>query len=272
MSYVSDDNLSPLAALESQVKLGRQLRQAREEQKIDLQSVCDSLKIRRFFLECIENGRFDQLPGTVYTVGFIKSYAQYLGLDVTQELEYITSLSCQTPEKVQDRSYLLRQNTRSVSAGVIMTSIALLVVFIAVFAYIKTTYFALPTSSFVETLPTPHKKEQDGDGIVKKMSPSEAKNVLKLSASRQTWIKITDEGGKLVVARLLRPGESYELETKQGYHLTTADGGALFLSINGGVFSIPKLEEDGLLEDMPIDPASLQDMAKFATHSIFEKE
>ncbi len=47
----------------------------------DLVRVSDDLKIRRVYLQAIEDGRFDDLPGATYAVGFIRSYAEYLGLD-----------------------------------------------------------------------------------------------------------------------------------------------------------------------------------------------
>jgi cytoskeleton protein RodZ len=56
---------------------------ARARQEID-QSVADvaaSLRIRRVYLEAIEEGRYAELPGATYAVGFVRSYADYLGLD-----------------------------------------------------------------------------------------------------------------------------------------------------------------------------------------------
>ncbi len=47
----------------------------------DLRIVADTLHIRYIYLEAIEGGRFDELPGAAYAIGFIRSYADYLGLD-----------------------------------------------------------------------------------------------------------------------------------------------------------------------------------------------
>ena len=47
----------------------------------DLDVIAQVLRIRRRHLQAIEDGNFDQLPGTTYAVGFIRTYADYLGLD-----------------------------------------------------------------------------------------------------------------------------------------------------------------------------------------------
>ena len=58
-----------------------ELRRARQDLGRDLVRIAADLKIRRVYLQAIEDGRFDDLPGATYAVGFIRSYAEYLGLD-----------------------------------------------------------------------------------------------------------------------------------------------------------------------------------------------
>ena len=47
----------------------------------DLRFVAETLHIRFIYLEAIEAARYDDLPGKAYAIGFIRSYADYLGLD-----------------------------------------------------------------------------------------------------------------------------------------------------------------------------------------------
>lgn len=63
------------------VELGAQLRKAREDRGISLVEAEQATRIRRVFLQAIEEGRFGDLPGQVYGRGFIRNYARYLGLD-----------------------------------------------------------------------------------------------------------------------------------------------------------------------------------------------
>jgi cytoskeletal protein RodZ len=57
------------------------LRDRRIECRLDIDHVAQVLMIRPSVLADIEDGRFDQLPGPAYAVGFVRSYATYLGLD-----------------------------------------------------------------------------------------------------------------------------------------------------------------------------------------------
>jgi len=64
-----------------QETIGRVLRRTREENGLDLQQVSQVLRIRYFYLDAIEKGNFDRLPGPAYATGFIRTYANFLGLD-----------------------------------------------------------------------------------------------------------------------------------------------------------------------------------------------
>lgn len=61
--------------------VGAVLRTAREATGRNLQSVSQQLRIRAVYLRAIEEGDFGALPGTTYAVGFVRSYADFLGLD-----------------------------------------------------------------------------------------------------------------------------------------------------------------------------------------------
>ncbi len=62
-------------------KLGEVLRAARESKSIDLTRVERETKIRTRYLSALENGDYGELPGAVYTKGFLRNYGQFLGLD-----------------------------------------------------------------------------------------------------------------------------------------------------------------------------------------------
>jgi cytoskeleton protein RodZ len=47
----------------------------------DLQRIADVLHIRYNFLVAIEDGRYEDLPGQAYAIGFVRAYADHLGLD-----------------------------------------------------------------------------------------------------------------------------------------------------------------------------------------------
>jgi cytoskeleton protein RodZ len=61
--------------------VGTILRQARNRRKVELSEVEASTRIRLRYLRAIEDEEWDVLPGGVYTRGFIRTYAGFLGLD-----------------------------------------------------------------------------------------------------------------------------------------------------------------------------------------------
>ena len=79
------DTLDPASQLGAQAGSGPSvsdtLRETRESLGYDLREVATMLRIRYPYLQAIESGRFDELPGAAYAAGFLRSYAECLGLD-----------------------------------------------------------------------------------------------------------------------------------------------------------------------------------------------
>lgn len=61
-------------------RIGDELREAREALGLSVPDMAARLRIRRAYLEALEEGRLADLPGTAYAVGFVRSYAAALGL------------------------------------------------------------------------------------------------------------------------------------------------------------------------------------------------
>lgn len=66
--------------------VGRLLRDQREARALSIEEVAKRLRIRRPYLEAIEQGRFDQLPGAAYIPAFLRAYATHLELDAEKVL------------------------------------------------------------------------------------------------------------------------------------------------------------------------------------------
>lgn len=61
--------------------VGYTLRQERERQNLSIEDIEQGTSIRALYIEAIEAGEYDKLPGAVYTKGFIKNYAKFLDMD-----------------------------------------------------------------------------------------------------------------------------------------------------------------------------------------------
>jgi len=63
------------------MEVGQLLRQTREAQELSLADVEEQTRIRQSFLIALESGNWEDLPNEVVARGFLKNYAQFLGLD-----------------------------------------------------------------------------------------------------------------------------------------------------------------------------------------------
>lgn len=76
--------------------VGELLRAEREKQNLTVKDIEKATSIRAIYIQAIEDGKYDVLPGEVYLKGFIRNYASFLGLNPQQALDvYRESLAPQ---------------------------------------------------------------------------------------------------------------------------------------------------------------------------------
>jgi Helix-turn-helix domain/RodZ C-terminal domain len=79
-------------------EIGSSLREARMRQKFELGDVERATRIRARYLMALEEERFDILPGTAYAKGFLRTYADHLGLDAQRFVDEYNSRFAQEEE------------------------------------------------------------------------------------------------------------------------------------------------------------------------------
>ena len=67
--------------------IGDKLREARHNRKASLEDAARTTKIKLEILEKLESDEFNKLAAPMYTKGFLKLYAEYLGLDSTEVVD-----------------------------------------------------------------------------------------------------------------------------------------------------------------------------------------
>jgi cytoskeletal protein RodZ len=72
-------------------QIGSSLREARLRQGLDFPELEQATKIRAKYLQALEDEQFDLLPAQTYVKGFLRSYAEYLGLDGQLYVDEFTS-------------------------------------------------------------------------------------------------------------------------------------------------------------------------------------
>ena len=89
-------------------EIGTSLREARLRQGIELSEAEEGTKIRNKYLRALEDERFEVLPAHTYVKGFLRSYADFLGLDGQLYVDeynsrYVTGEDEQAPAPVRRR-------------------------------------------------------------------------------------------------------------------------------------------------------------------------
>lgn len=74
------------------VEIGALLEKTRKERELSLDQVEQATKIRKRYLKGLEQGDYGTLPDAVYARGFLKTYANYLGLDGEELAEQLKIL------------------------------------------------------------------------------------------------------------------------------------------------------------------------------------
>jgi len=154
--------------------IGRLLEHKRKEQGLSLEEVEQATKIRKRYLTGLEREDYAMLPDAVYARGFLKTYANYLGLDgdafVRQlkstrkprrerGIDYNTRPESDFGQPVMSPSGLSGTRKRKISTSAIVT---LLVALLVLAAVIGTLYFVGRgvQASREDTPATPPRQEQ----------------------------------------------------------------------------------------------------------------
>ncbi|MDC3416332.1 helix-turn-helix domain-containing protein [Aquibacillus salsiterrae] len=98
------------------MEIGTRLKEAREQKKLSLEDVQKITKIQTRYLQAIEKGNFDIMPGNFYVRAFIKEYATAVDLDPDQLMdEYKEELPVSTEDKTIQFSRVQRSRKESTS-------------------------------------------------------------------------------------------------------------------------------------------------------------
>lgn len=135
------------------------LRTAREDKGVSLAQAEAATMIRRSYLQALEDDEHSLLPGAVYTKGFLRNYAVYLGLDPSHVLSvYHREHPDRSQNVVAPATIRPRGTGQLITGGTVAT--LLLVVVVAVFStyvfrQVQSFRQAQPSSAVAALVPTP---------------------------------------------------------------------------------------------------------------------
>ncbi|MCL1791007.1 MAG: DUF4115 domain-containing protein [Peptococcaceae bacterium] len=105
---------------------GGYLRNARQTQGLTLADVEDVTKIRRTYLQAIEEEAYNELPGDAYVRGFLRNYARTLGLDPDEVVRMYSASVAPSPALALTKIQL--QEAKTFSAPLIIMVVIVLAI------------------------------------------------------------------------------------------------------------------------------------------------
>ncbi len=235
--------------------IGNFLRERREARGISLIEVEKDLKIRKKYLQALEEGNIDVIPGKTYIIGYLRNYSKYLGIDeenINQIIQTYNNLEKQKVDlgetkkknihlKRKDKSVFGRKRFSFPIKYVYLTSFVL-IIFIGLFLLNRSLReaqdFPVPSPEIgnetgiiieekaddISTL-TEELIESEAEAIIAEYSTqdsvlAEKLPILKLIANDRTWLKIISED-KIIFEGILFKGEEYFWETDQSLEIIT---------------------------------------------------
>ena len=231
---------------------------------VSLEEIAAATRISTRFLEALESGQWDQLPGGAFNRGFIRSTARFLGLNEDSMVaEYALETKGQTESKPADGSVApMPRDLRPL--GVMLGILFLLIVALA-YGYHRyhiarlrrqaaavAALAALPAPAPVAATPTPVLSQGSDNPpfapVTAPVSPKTETSLavpsapellkLKVEDGKSARIKVVADGKKLFDGRIRARTEKL-FEARDGFEITSNESSALSLELNGQTLPIP---------------------------------
>ena len=119
--------------------IGAELRALRIERGESTADVAQHLRLRENYIVAIEAGNFVELPGSVYTIGFLRSYARYLKLDADALIQRFKEEASEIPHPTELTFFEpVSEESRVPRGGLVAFAVLLAVVAYAGWYYLST--------------------------------------------------------------------------------------------------------------------------------------
>ena len=230
---------------------GEELKKEREIRGISLAEIADATKISKRFLDALERNDFAILPAPVFTRGFVREYARYLGLNAEEMLTRYghfasTHREGDDPQPLISSSFSgsVRTKRRSgwwiwLLGGFLLALAVALGLWFFKWGRSESKASEIPPSFIGQPLASPSIQALE----TVETAPAEPILTLELTAKERTWVELhADE--RLIVRAELKEGEIRRLTAREQFEFKTiGNARGLTLRLNG--VTLPPLGESG---------------------------
>jgi transcriptional regulator with XRE-family HTH domain len=196
---------------EQDLPIGERLRQAREAKGVSLDELAGQTRIPVRHLQHIEQGAWDALPAATYSVGFVRSYGNAVGLDGgALGAELRQQLGGAKRTSVVSEYYEPADPARVPPKWLAITAAAIAVLLILGYLVFRSGVDEGGGTAAREEQKTAPQPAPRPAGPAPQPQ-SLAGQPVTLTAVGPVWLRITQGGGAVVVERTMAAGETYQL-------------------------------------------------------------
>ena len=261
----------PDHARQKGMAVGDILRQSRLNFGLSIADVESALRIRAMYLTALEEGHAEKLPGRVYAIGFVRAYAEYLGLDGGQMVNLFKEQSTETARKPEHHFPVPASESKVPNIYVLLGSLAALIVVSVVFSLVSGKSGGVPAippvqeSMQVKDLAVGQAPLQSAmlSAIETAVGADGASVLIKpesrivIHALESAWVEVRGAKNKPLLSRIMKVGDSYLVPDEKDLMLSTGNAGAIELTVDGQV--VPPLGGKGdILRKVKLDADTLK--------------
>lgn len=280
MLPMSDQEPQPRDAASELASFGEELRREREIRGISLKEIADATKISKRFLDALERNDHKTLPAPVFTRGFVREYARYVGLnaeDMVNRYNFAAAGDDRIEKPPQVAKYPetpVRDITprppakRGIPPVFARFNLNALFVFVIALALAGVAYWAVQykqkrdaaEAAASANIPVTTKAATTSSvppAGTPKPPPDDSVLRLEVAVTANSWVTL-DADGKTVVNAEMNAGDRQAFQANEQFRFRTIGNAAgLTLTLNGT--PVPPLGDDGeVVKNRVFDRDSLQ--------------
>lgn len=215
--------------LDNAWRAGRKLSEARSQRGWSLDEVADRIRVRKEFLEALEEMNVKLLPGKAYALAFLRSYARELGIEEKAIVDQFQD-ECALTRDDDGAKPAMRTPVSKPKQRPPWAAAAALVLIAAGFVGWRAVDSQLRSENEQQVVAS-----NDGTsvGATPAATAATPSRVVEIRAIADSWLEARGPDGTVFLSRNLRSGDVYRPDPSPGWTLHARDGGAFELYVNG---------------------------------------